>query len=446
LEIKDLILAPFYLIIIYFVTIIIRNNTLKDSPLRKYFIPGLTVKIIGSIAAGLVYHFYYGGGDTFFFYQGTTIIWGAFLDNPAAAFKIIFANSSSFHNDIHQYTSQIWTYRDSESFFVVRIAAFIGLFSFNSYVVISLFFAVISFIGTWALYRVFVDLHPKMPKQIAIAVLFIPSVFFWGSGLFKDTITFAGLGLLTFALYYLFFKRKKIIQNILLIALCSYVVGSIKVYILLSFLPGFIFWLALHYSSKVKLKFVRMLTAPILISFSVLISYFIVNQLGEEFEKYSLPNILKTAGEVQWWHNIVSEQDQGSGYSLGDYDPSTFGMIKKFPVAVNVTLFRPYIWESSNAVMMISALESLAFLVFTIYILIKSRVYKLVGIINSNPEVFFCLFFALIFAFSIGFTSYNFGALARYKIPGLPFYLIALFIINYHLNKSRKLEALEETA
>ena len=82
MEIKDLILTPFYLIIIYFVAIIIRNNTLKDSPLKKYFIPALTVKIIGSIAVGLVYHFYYGGGDTFFFYQGTTIIWEAFLENP----------------------------------------------------------------------------------------------------------------------------------------------------------------------------------------------------------------------------------------------------------------------------------------------------------------------------------------------------------------------------
>jgi hypothetical protein len=35
----------------------------------------------------------------------------------------------------------------------------------------------------------------------------------------------------------------------------------------------------------------------------------------------------------------------------------------------------------------------------------------------------------MIFAFSVGFTSYNFGSLVRYKIPLMPFYYIALFIL-----------------
>jgi hypothetical protein len=39
------------------------------------------------------------------------------------------------------------------------------------------------------------------------------------------------------------------------------------------------------------------------------------------------------------------------------------------------------------------------------------------------------LVFSVIFAFAVGFTSFNFGALARYKIPFMPFYFIALFIL-----------------
>ena len=34
----------------------------------------------------------------------------------------------------------------------------------------------------------------------------------------------------------------------------------------------------------------------------------------------------------------------------------------------------------------------------------------------TNAEAQFCLIFSMLFAFAVGFTSYNFGALVRYKI------------------------------
>jgi hypothetical protein len=37
---------------------------------------------------------------------------------------------------------------------------------------------------------------------------------------------------------------------------------------------------------------------------------------------------------------------------------------------------------------------------------------------------------------AIGLTSFNYGALVRYKIPILPFFATALILIRYHLNSS----------
>jgi hypothetical protein len=34
-----------------------------------------------------------------------------------------------------------------------------------------------------------------------------------------------------------------------------------------------------------------------------------------------------------------------------------------------------------------------------------------------------------LFGFSVGFTAYNFGALVRFKIPVLPFYVMLLYLI-----------------
>ena len=83
-------------------------------------------------------------------------------------------------------------------------------------------------------------------------------------------------------------------------------------------------------------------------------------------------------------------------------------------------------------VMLLSAFESLAFLFLTIRLLIKVGPFRLYLLATSNPVITFALVFSLIFAFGVGFTSYNFGALVRYKIPCMPFYLIALQLFMYH--------------
>jgi hypothetical protein len=49
--------------------------------------------------------------------------------------------------------------------------------------------------------------------------------------------------------------------------------------------------------------------------------------------------------------------------------------------------------------------------------------------VSKDPNIIFCLIFSLIFAFAVGISSYNFGALSRYKIPCLPFYAAFLFIL-----------------
>ena len=102
----------------------------------------------------------------------------------------------------------------------------------------------------------------------------------------------------------------------------------------------------------------------------------------------------------------------------------------KFPLAVNVTFFRPYVWEVKNPVMLLSALESLLIMLFTIKVIRKTGLGRFFRHIVSNKEVLFCISFAMIFGFAVGFTTYNFGSLVRYKAPCIPFFLVALVLIN----------------
>lgn len=137
----------------------------------------------------------------------------------------------------------------------------------------------------------------------------------------------------------------------------------------------------------------------------------------------------KTAAVTRDWISFVSEAQEGSTYDLGEFDPSIGGMLSKFPQAVVVTLFRPFPWEARKVIIALSALEALVFLYFTLKaIFTKGRQFKT---IFKDPNITFFLIFSLIFAFAVGISSYNFGALSRYKIPCLPFYAAFLMIVLY---------------
>jgi hypothetical protein len=63
----------------------------------------------------------------------------------------------------------------------------------------------------------------------------------------------------------------------------------------------------------------------------------------------------------------------------------------------------------------------------------------------SDPNVIFAMVFSLSFAFAVGVSTFNFGTLVRYKIPVLPFFLVALILILDYSNRDKKSEVLDRT-
>ena len=85
--------------------------------------------------------------------------------------------------------------------------------------------------------------------------------------------------------------------------------------------------------------------------------------------------------------------------------------------------------------MMLSGIESLAFFYLILKIIFNRKIYKLGGVLSSDPILAFCVPFILILAIAIGMTSFNYGALVRYKIPLLPFFGVTIILINYYFEK-----------
>jgi hypothetical protein len=277
---------------------------------------------------------------------------------------------------------------------------------------------------------VFADTFPKIYKQLAIPLLFIPSAAFWGSGILKDTFTFSAIGWFVYAFYCAFITKENVKKNILILLLSAWIIISIKPYIFIALLPGALIWFNFVRLKNIKSKFLRVLAMPFLLVVLGGGGVFIMSQLGSSLDKYSsVDKALETAVVTQ--KDLKRIEYKGASFDIGDFDPSLAGIASKIPAAINAGLFRPFIWEARNPVMIISGIENLIFLGLTIRLFFTLGLFGFFKRIGENPLLIFSLVFALFFAFSVGLTTSNFGSLVRYKIPCEPFYLGMLYALFY---------------
>jgi uncharacterized membrane protein len=436
LSIWDLILTPVYLLVLIAIAKNRRDRKYPiGHPLRKYYLPGLYAKFGGALFIGLVYAFYYGGGDTFNYFSHASIINSSLSDSLSTWIKLIRHAPVETNPEIYAYTSQMFWYNADSEYTVSVITAIFGLFTNTSYFPTAILFAFFTYSGIWAMYTTFVQLYPKLVKPLAIAFLFIPSTLVWGSGIFKDTICMFGLGWMTYATFRLFINRDLSVKNLGLLALSFYLVAIIKLYILLGFIPALVLWLLLSYSRKIETAALRWIVNIFFIGLTIGGFAFFMQRFADELNKYSLEKLTRTAQITQMWTNYASGEE-GSAYDIGKIDGTLEGTIALFPKAVVVTLFRPFPWEVKKLIAALSGLEALAILYLTLQ-MIFSRNSKPLKTLFRDPNVLFCLIFALIFAFAVGVSSGNFGALSRYKIPCLPFYGAVLAVM---VGKTKKIE------
>lgn len=428
LFLNDLLLGPIFLFIVYFLAKgYIKNK--KNPAYAKYFMYALIVRFASAILMALIYQYYYGGhGDTHTYFTYVQRLRSVYGESKSAFATFVFSSPDNQFLIDKFFDSGGAFFANESSNIIIRIALFLSYPLCNTYILISFVFTLFCFYGCWKIFILFQEMYPHLEKEFALACLFLPSVCFWGTGILKDPICLGALGALTYHIYKLFFEKTKIIKRLILIIFCFWLLKVIKVYIILSFMPAYCFWIIFRYKETIKSNFIKTTMSPILFIISILIGSFVLIKIAEYSERYAFESIMRTAKDTQNWL-YMSSQNGGSGYSLGNIDYTPIGLLKVFPKAVNVSLFRPYIWEARKPILLPAALEGLASLYFTIRLLYKAGFIRFFKLIITNPEVQFCMVFSMIFAFAVGFTSYNFGSLVRYKIPFMPFYYIALFIL-----------------
>ena len=122
----------------------------------------------------------------------------------------------------------------------------------------------------------------------------------------------------------------------------------------------------------------------------------------------------------------------GSNYSIADTEESNLsGQLAFAPIALLTAMFRPFLFEVRNPMMLLAALETTALLVLTIRALAQQGWRSLRQNIVASPALMFFFAFSFVFGIAVGLATTNMGTLSRYRVPMLPFFTAAIFVLSW---------------
>lgn len=409
------------------------NNT----ELKKYFYPALMLRLVVTIIYSVIIQFYYGGqADTNVYYRGVLDMHAAVEQNPSVL-KDIYGNleltednpvvTEMMYDPTGGYT--YFVMRESKNWMVSKCGLVLSLIFNKNYLAISLFLSVFAFAGCWRMFKGFYTLYPHLKTKIALACLFLPSIIFWGVGLIKDSICIGGLGFLFYSLINIFITRRKVLISVLIALASAWLIYNVKPYILLCFAPAFLIWIFIRFNRTIPDKTLRSIAAVLFTGIALVAGVFLIQYMTsqEESSKFAADNLVQTVQSQQYGYTTA--QGQGSAFTVGKVGSGFGSLLLLFPAGVVASLYRPFPWDVRSPLMVLSAIEAMAFIFLTYSAFKKIGFFKTFGMIFSDPLTLFCFVYAILFAGFVGITTSNFGALVRYKIPCLPFYLMMLFIV-----------------
>lgn len=414
------------LYIFLFCVIILKWKWFRDQRVKTYIFALLFILKVGSgIFAGELYLKKYNGGDTYSFFNDSKIITERFHESV----EIFFLMDTGLHEKDHftSYYSKMKTwnnldvvYNDNKT--IIRLNAFIGLFSFGFYYVHVVFFAFLSMLGLTGIYKAARILSTQKPILLIAAVYLVPGVMFWLSVASKESILIFALGLFFYHCVRLLTISKSFV-NMTGMFLAGILFIHIKAYLLVLITPCL---LAFTWSSVTNQQY-SLLKYCIIYGFFALI-FFNIGYLLDGFDPVQIIVMKRFNFEsfVDYFQNV------NSYIKLPEITSDWWSIISNAPYAISVVLLRPYLWESSGVLILAAAVENiliLAAIITGVYFINWGAILK-----NKN-FLLFCIFFTVSVFVLIGLTTPSLGAIVRYKVPALPFLCLVPVLISEKLTR-----------
>jgi hypothetical protein len=350
----------------------------------------------------------------------------ALKTNPIHFFKMLSGIGNNtpeflpYYDKMNYWSRQIESSIYNDSHTIIRFNTLLRFFSLGHYHVHTVFICFFSLTGLTAIYKTFYPVLKDKKLELFVVIFLLPSVLFWGSGVLKEGLIFFTLGMFIYFFGQLF-KTKAIV----ICLLSGLLLALSKFYVWITIMPGLLFllWVNKSLGAHKALKFITV--------------FALLGFLGLNIDKYtSIQNPLVTLSQKQIEFNKLANGTvsdafnntipiPGSVTKINTLEPTLTSLITNSPTAFVNTLFRPFLWELNSPMMLLAGIENIIILLFIIICILFIKP------LSQIPweYVLFCLSFVIIQFLIIGSTTPIIGAIVRYKVPALPFLLIAFLLM-----------------
>ncbi len=408
----------------FFLWLIGKLNYFKTSGFSSISLQfAFLIKAFCGLVIYLIYTYYYPvrmEADTFKYFDDSKYLYNALWEHPLDYFKMLFGINCENDYFLKQYYSDMYNWYRSydngllnDNRLVIRLNAFVRLFSFGNYHVHSLFFNFLTFIGSYSLARLFLVFSESKWKTYLVVFL-IPSFVFWSAGILKESILIFALGSFTWNVYKLISGSHKISTYLWILFLIP-ILFIMKFYVFVALIPAILAWWISQKTKRTISIHLVTIVACLLVALGI----------GTIFPTYNFLVIM--AAKQGDFINLANFLKVNSSIYMDYLEPNLWSFIKASPKAFINTLTRPWPTELKGILFYPPLFENL----FIIFILFIGWFYRK----KVNPQqwkfIIFCLTFSILLFVIIGLTTPIIGAIVRYKIPAIPFLIfVALLFLD----------------
>ncbi len=286
---------------------------------------------------------------------------------------------------------------------------------------VSLLVSAFSFASKVGLYFAMREHFPeRFRKRIQFAILLLPSAVFWSSSLSKEGMLWTACGWIPYGVHLIVFKRKRL-KGLLIVLAASFVAGLFKTYVLIPMALGCGVWV---YASSRKSGANRHPLRSLAVGAVTFgLALLVVFGVGEIFPRYKISSFAEESSTLREQGDV-----EGSYYAIEVSGGGIAGQLAAAPAAALTAMYRPFLFEARNPLMLANALETTFFLLLTLHLL-RVRGLGLVREVAASPTLQFCAVFVLVLSVAVGLSSTNLGTLSRYRMPMMPFFGVFMAVL-----------------
>lgn len=398
-------LTAIYLLICFWrfpKTTFVRQSNLSSLELRLL----LGFKIVSAIIAAF-YLQRSGNNPDYQYYNSEGLAqYHLLLKNPALFFF-------DFKNDIDTYgfgglfasEYSFWAYLRFTLLF--KFLAILNLLTHGNFYLNTMVFGTLVFWGHIAFYRLYQDIYPAAKFKIIFGCFALPSLLLYTACVHKDGIIFLCIGIASYV-FFRMIQAKRFIspKYTTLMTICLIIIFMFRNFVLVALLPAMLLALLcqwLPYKKRVVIFVIYILYAG---------AFFLPG--------FVRPALNLPATVVQRKADFAALTGGQTNIPMNDLQPDFPSFVGNLPQALNHYFFRPYIWEFSQAGVILTALELLFYqLLIVLFIFYRKK--------SGTPVHIFNIFgWAFLFhmALIIGYTIPNVGAIVRYRSIFWPLLLV----------------------